>query len=510
MTHPASPGQVSERYLDRWRAIQQTLFYFAVGFIVLAALMLIEGRTSYCVCFSALTLCCIGGMIVNLVGRLYKGWRGRRQPSELTSRRRPPESPGQVPDSASSSGSGAPERPDLRGTRPGRPDDLWRTWQSGEPARSGGQEFPEETPARLGQYYGAEDERGALVPQVNHAVPATAAPGSRQPAREVTWNPVTVPAEHGGMPALPHATRDETPPALPFQMGRMAEPMVFDHSSTAGKAPWLLPAGNAVLQTGLAADGVRLGDLEVRAATMVGADHRCGHPAKPRQDAYSLAQTQDGQYLLAAVADGVSNSRHSDLGARVAASKMTRELSAIISGTGRWPANVADLATSIARDMAGTAKGRGISEDEVQCVLAAVAIPARANLDGRRKLWVAWIGDVSIWLRQGGDLHRITGEEKQGPDPNALSTTLPFHPHEMRVGSCEAEPGDSVIVMTDGLSDSLDMVAGVREYFVSQWSERPPHPAAFLYSLCYDAPGQTDDRTAVVTWCGGRAQDGSR
>jgi hypothetical protein len=29
----------------------------------------------------------------------------------------------------------------------------------------------------------------------------------------------------------------------------------------------------------------------------------------------------------------------------------------------------------------------------------------------------------------------------------------------------------------------------------------PPHPAAFLADLSVDAPGQDDDRTAVVVWC---------
>lgn len=459
MTRPDSPGRAAAPRRTRSKYVQWVLLILTIGLAVIAAIVYVKGKTAYSFRIGVLGLSCFAGMIVNGIYRAFMAWWDTRRSLRQSSR-----NPGRAPAQPLPSGLGSPDQPDLQVVDPA----LFNA---------------------------------APAPSL---VPATAPQASPQPAAR--WNPVTPPAACAMASAVPWDTRDETAPALPFQAGRVAASIVFDSPSAAGQAPWLLPEGSAVRQSGLAADGAQLGDLEIRAATAVGADHRCGHPARPRQDAYSLDQTPDGRYLLAAVADGVSNSEQSDLGARIAATRATRDLSATIAGTGRHPADPADFATNIAREMAATAKGRGIPEDEVQCVLAVAAIPAQPEPNGLRLLWVAWIGDASVWLRRGGELHSITGERKRGPDPNTLSSTLPFHPRAMRATTCWAEPGDSVIVMSDGLSDSLDMVGEVREYFASQWSGRPPHPAAFLYSLCYDAPGQYDDRTAIVTWCGADGQ----
>ncbi|MGD0699408.1 MAG: protein phosphatase 2C domain-containing protein [Trebonia sp.] len=290
-------------------------------------------------------------------------------------------------------------------------------------------------------------------------------------------------------------------PVPPLTAIPLAEPPVFVEPSTSGQVPWHLPSGTAT-PSGLAADGIRLGDLEVRAASMVGAQHRCEEPALPRQDAYALGRTTDGQYLVIAVADGVGNSKHADLAARVAVSAATRELARTVE-TGGIPAIDAGLLyTKIAGEMVGTGRDRGIRDADVCAILITAVIPTGALANGTRPMWASWIGDVSLWIGRGGQLHRQTGERKTGLDPNALAAVLPFNPDQVDERVVELGPYDRVALMTDGVSDSLDLVPGTLEYFARQWSGPPPHPAAFLHSLCYDGPGQTDDRTAVVVWCG--------
>ena len=108
----------------------------------------------------------------------------------------------------------------------------------------------------------------------------------------------------GVSPKVPNAPIPVKPEAPGAQDYRFPDPPVFSRASASGQAPWHLPVGTA--PSGLAADAARLGDLEVRAASMVGAGHRCQEPADPRQDAYALGRTPDGQFLIIAVADGVS------------------------------------------------------------------------------------------------------------------------------------------------------------------------------------------------------------
>jgi protein phosphatase 2C-like protein len=159
------------------------------------------------------------------------------------------------------------------------------------------------------------------------------------------------------------------------------------------------------------------------------------------------------------------------------------------------------LYTKIAGEMVGTGRDRGIPDVDVCAILITAVIPTGALADGTRRMWASWIGDVSLWIGRGGELFRQTGQRKSGLDPNALAAVLPFNPDQVDERVVELGPYDRVALMTDGVSDSLDLVPGALEYFARQWSSPPPHPAAFLHSLCYDGPGQTDDRTAVVVWC---------
>jgi serine/threonine protein phosphatase PrpC len=287
--------------------------------------------------------------------------------------------------------------------------------------------------------------------------------------------------------------------ALQDPAAGQAGPPSFGRSK-AGQAAWHLPVSQAA--SGLAADAARLGDLEIRAASVVGPDHRCDEPARPRQDAYALGRTADGRFLVIAVADGVGQSKHADIGARVAVSAAVTEL-AELAGAGRLPQDAAaSLFTKIARKMAGTARSRSLRDQDVCSILITAVIPTAPRHDGTRPMWVAWLGDVSMWVMRDKNLQRVTGGDKAGLDMNTLDAVLPFNPDRAHERNWELQPGDRVALMTDGLSDSFQAIPAAFDYFTAQWAGPPPHPTAFLQDLCYDAPAQADDRTVVVTWCG--------
>jgi hypothetical protein len=275
----------------------------------------------------------------------------------------------------------------------------------------------------------------------------------------------------------------------------------LDGGSRAGRALWRLPARTG--QPGIALDAARVGDLEVRAGSVIGSGHRCLEPADSRQDAYALAQDARQAHLVIAVADGVSNCEHSELGARVAVSTAVRELVHALDRSGE-PDDIDArlLFTTVAGEMVGTGRGRGLTEHELCCVLAVAVVPTAAALDGSRESWTAQLGDVSVWTHRDA-FQRRTGTVKAGLDRNSVTDVLPFHPGAAQVSRIVIAPGSGLAVFTDGVGDLLTDVAAAPGYFAERWAS-PPHPAAFLLDLCVDAPGQDDDRTAVVVWCGSR------
>ena len=188
----------------------------------------------------------------------------------------------------------------------------------------------------------------------------------------------------------------------------------------------------------------------------------------------------------------------------MAVSAAVSELAEMVAAGG-IPSNAAgSLYTTVSRKMAGTARSRSMQEKDVCSILITAVIPTVPRYDGTRTMWASWLGDVSLWVQRDGTLQRITGRDKAGLDMNALDAVLPYHPELAQETTVELLPDDRVAVMTDGLSDSFQAVAAVGDYFSAQWAGPPPHPTMFLQSLCYDAPVQSDDRTVVVTWCGGK------
>jgi hypothetical protein len=304
---------------------------------------------------------------------------------------------------------------------------------------------------------------------------------------------------------------DLEPPgaAAPEPVTPQIEPSTFGGGSTAGRAKWHLPKGFA--PPGLSADALCLGDVDARAASVVGPGHRCQEPAIARQDAYLLRRTDDGRHLIVAVADGVSQSRLADLGARLAVSAAARGVAAILDG-GRGIRDIdpVTLFTAVAGEMIGTARSQSHAVPDVYAILVVAVIPTHPEPDGRRTMWTAQIGDVSVWVLRSGSLTQRTGPDKAGMDKNTLVFVLPADPGAARAALIELQPGDTVAVMTDGLSESLVNIAGVADFFARRWASGPPHPAAFLHQLCYDAPGQSDDRTVVTTWIGATDQDTGR
>ena len=80
---------------------------------------------------------------------------------------------------------------------------------------------------------------------------------------------------------------------------------------------------------------------------------------------------------------------------------------------------------------------------------------------------------------------------------------MPFHPGEASAQVSRRRPDTASPCSPTGRG-LLNDVAGAQEFFAGQG--RAARPVDVPGELCVDAPGQDDDRTAVVVWCGAGAR----
>ncbi|RKT89205.1 Serine/threonine protein phosphatase PrpC [Saccharopolyspora antimicrobica] len=328
----------------------------------------------------------------------------------------------------------------------------------------------------LALWGGSGKVREIVVPE--RIPPAPQAPPPRDPVRERP--PVHIP----GGPAPPR----------------------FGRGSKAQALPWLLPAH--AVYPGIAADEAQLGDLAVRAASVVGPGHRCEEPVVPRQDAYRLGRDDDGRYLIAAVADGVSSSRSAELGATVAVSAAITMLRDRLNTAPDLETLAAtEIFSGVAAQMTDTATSRNLRGSDVCAALVIAVIPAHP-VPGEREMWVAWVGDASVWTLRDGVWSFAAGDDKRttdGVESNALAHVLPDNPLTVTSRRFQLRTGDVVALMTDGVGDALATLGEANGYFARKWAA-PPSATSFADDVGYDAERFIDDRTAVAVWVGTREE----
>ncbi len=279
---------------------------------------------------------------------------------------------------------------------------------------------------------------------------------------------------------------------------------VLSSYAKSARLPWLLPFEPG--PSGIAADRARLHDLEVRAASVVGASHRCEEPAKPRQDAYRVSRSHSGDYLILAVADGISGSSKSDVGATVAVRSAVDFVRSALRGDVRAGAvDFREAFRHASGHIAGAATQAQLNPMEYCCALVVGVIAARPDHDGSYESWFASIADVSVWLRADSLSWRLLAGQSKGDglSRNELTEYLPFHPDKVTVVQKLLQPGAVVAVVSDGVGDAFTDVPAAPQYFADAWV-KPRPMASFLLDVDYDAAGHDDDRTAVVVWCSGK------
>ncbi|MGW6204420.1 protein phosphatase 2C domain-containing protein [Streptomyces sp. NPDC055089] len=289
-------------------------------------------------------------------------------------------------------------------------------------------------------------------------------------------------------PALPPArTAAHPPPPVMYQGSQLTE------------LPWRLPAQPA--PPGMAADSARVGDLEVRAASVVGAGHRIDETnASPRQDAYRVGRDAASRHLVVAVADGMSDSPHSDTAAAVAALALVNALRRQLDeGVPLLRLDHASAFLEAAGQVHAVARQRHWPADTVRTVATAAVVPAAAGPDGGRDLWLAGLGDTTAWVRRPQRWSLKLGDKQRGLDAGRLDAYLPHTPEAVRRQLVRLAPGDVLALTSDGVGDALTDLPEAHDWFHRQWAS-PVSAFELLLHINYDSHQRNDDRTAVVVW----------
>lgn len=250
------------------------------------------------------------------------------------------------------------------------------------------------------------------------------------------------------------------------------------------------------------------GPFEVRACSTRGHSHR--YSGTPRQDAFALAS--DENWLVVAVADGVSEGAHSHIAANTAV-RVACKL-AIDQAQETESIDWAGIAGMISRRIIDEATVRRIvdpQDDDSQALrdvrssmatTAVVAVISKQSTDDAYPGTLAVLaGDSGAYEISDGVLNLVAGG-KQDVDLPILSTAVRPLPGPVNpvVLDFQLIQGNPLILTSDGLGDPIgggDSEVG--RTIAMKWLT-PPNAIDFLADVNFLRRSFDDDRTAVGVW----------
>jgi serine/threonine protein phosphatase PrpC len=249
------------------------------------------------------------------------------------------------------------------------------------------------------------------------------------------------------------------------------------------------------------ADGGAAFELTVRAASVRGLSKR--FVGGPRQDDLCLGMHSSTSTLIAAVADGVSAAPRSDLGAalavRYAAAAVARQLDVGGGGEARDAGGSGEVDWTNVFEQATWAL---VSEERRLGVpagsLATTLLVATVQAD---RVEVAAVGDSPAFRLRGKAYDPLVGQPARDDDLIGGGVlALPRDVGSVEVGACTLEPGDVLLLCTDGVALPLGRGEGELGQAFARELATPPDVVDFARLLDFSRSTYDDDRTLVAVW----------
>ncbi|MDS0133216.1 MULTISPECIES: protein phosphatase 2C domain-containing protein [unclassified Amycolatopsis] len=256
--------------------------------------------------------------------------------------------------------------------------------------------------------------------------------------------------------------------------------------------------------------------LALRAASVRGLSHR--FYGTVRQDAYARMLSEDGRYLVACVADGVSACEYSHLAAeivtRAGCQNLVEQLAAVPPEKLDWLLVLEKLVSRTVSAAQGIAHRNGdvpLGTDprEAGRYLASTALFAVIDLetgdDGEHTAHVVTLGDTSAWLlTPAADVAWTPLQHVKNSDSVVASSATAAIPVVPAVAPeaviARFGPGSALVLMTDGVGDALGNGTGEVGAFLSRCWATPPTPLNFAAQVDFARRSYDDDRTALAVW----------
>ena len=284
--------------------------------------------------------------------------------------------------------------------------------------------------------------------------------------------------DHGSyeeIPVGPFASSDDS--GTPFEVGASFENGCRRMSSTMMDGPAV------ALDSGSAFSGL----VEIRAASLVGDSH--GRTRLLRQDAYAVHVTQDSARIELVVCDGVDSRTRSNEGASI--------IAATVSGEAAFdnPDPLNEARSLLVR----RAEFAGIPAIEYSTTLIWVEVTLGAPGDA----WLARLvhygdGEVRLLNRQQCQWRSVC-QSDHVDEADDRSFALPLATQPRWEYEFSWQPGDVLVLATEGIAYCLDSETKVGHYLSRSWCS-PPDRWAFLSDVAFRTLCSGDDRTVVALW----------